>query len=118
MKISEIIKFNRKLKKMTQSELGEKLGVSQDTISIWETGKAQPNYDAIQKMCIVFNLTGDEILQIETNEQRRNVNINSNGPFTNNGIINSGNISSNNGIINTGSNIHHNFTGNKNDTDF
>lgn len=76
MKIQDILKFYRKQYKFTQTELGNKLGVSQDAISLWEKGKAQPNYEILRKLCIIFDISGDEILDIETEKQRKQVNIN------------------------------------------
>lgn len=88
MDITEIIKFYRKQCNLTQSELGVKLGVSQDAISLWEKGKAQPNYEILRKMCIIFDIDGNEILNLETEAQRKQVKIyNSfNGTLNNNNI--------------------------------
>ena len=35
---------------MTQEELGEKLGVSQGTVSQWESGKRVPGGEAVKAM--------------------------------------------------------------------
>ena len=35
---------------LSQSELAERLNVSQATISLWEQGKGKPNKDQIQKL--------------------------------------------------------------------
>jgi len=82
MTIAEIIKLNRKQKGLTQQELGNQIGVSQDTISIWEKGKAQPTYDILRKLCIIFEIDGNEILELETEAQRKNIQINNS--FNNN----------------------------------
>ena len=116
--LAKKIKILRITNDWTQKELADMIGVKEYIISNIEQGRSDPAIDIILKLCIAFNISADELLEIDTNEKRRQIHINSNGPFTNNGIINSGNISSNNGIINTGNNIHHNFTGNKNDTNF
>lgn len=86
--INEIIKKYRKFNKMTQKDLGEILGYSPDTISLWEKGKIKPDYESIKKMCIVFNISADELLEIDTQEQKAKY-INS---FNNTTINNKGNI--------------------------
>lgn len=51
MSIGENIKRIRTEKKMTQKELGDKLGgISQQQIGRWENGNAKPKIDAIQKI--------------------------------------------------------------------
>ena len=42
-KIGSFISTLRKEKQLTQEQLGEKLGVSQKSISRWETGKNMPD---------------------------------------------------------------------------
>ena len=37
---------------MTQAELAQLIGVSQHTISQWETGKRQIDYHSFEKLCI------------------------------------------------------------------
>lgn len=50
MSIGEDIKRMRIEKNMTQQELGQKLGVSQQMIGQWETGKANPKKETIEKI--------------------------------------------------------------------
>ena len=73
MDISKTIKFYRKQYNLTQEQLGQKLNVSQDSISLWEKGTTQPSYEVLRKLCIIFDLSGDEILDIETEADRKNV---------------------------------------------
>lgn len=42
MKIANRIKELRQANNLTQAEFGKKIGVSQDTISLWEQGKSIP----------------------------------------------------------------------------
>ena len=42
MKISDRIKELRQANNLTQAEFGKKIGVSQDTISLWEQNKSIP----------------------------------------------------------------------------
>ncbi len=54
--ISQIIKI-RKEENLTQKELGEKLGVSDRTISAWETGTATPDSNSIIKICTELGIS-------------------------------------------------------------
>lgn len=47
----KFIALKRKQKNLTQEQLAEKLGVSNKTISKWETGKCMPDYSII-KVCV------------------------------------------------------------------
>lgn len=56
------IKFLRKQKKLSQSELAEILNVEQTAISRWELGKTAPDLRSIEKMAEFFEVTVDQIL--------------------------------------------------------
>ena len=43
--LSDNIKNYRKKSNMSQDELAEKLGVSRQSISLWETGQTQPTIE-------------------------------------------------------------------------
>lgn len=55
----------RKEKNMTQAALAEKLGVSNKTISKWETGKCMPEYSVIEPLCKELDITVAELLDGE-----------------------------------------------------
>jgi transcriptional regulator with XRE-family HTH domain len=59
------IKKLREKAGFSQAALGAQLGVSSQAVSKWETNKAEPDSDAIKKMCEIFNVTSDMILGIE-----------------------------------------------------
>lgn len=65
MKIGDIIKSLRIENKMTQEELGLKLFLSQDTISLWERNKSLPDVKSVIIMAQIFNVTTDYILGVE-----------------------------------------------------
>ena len=44
------IKALREAKRMTQAELGEKIGVSSKTVSKWETAKGLPDISLLQPL--------------------------------------------------------------------
>ncbi len=58
----ENIKKLRKKSNMSQEELAEKLGVSRQSVSLWETGQTQPTIDNIIALAKIFNTSTDEIL--------------------------------------------------------
>ena len=54
--IGEIIQDNLEMKNMTQSELGERLGLSQKAISKYVTGKSLPSIDTLEKICSILDV--------------------------------------------------------------
>jgi transcriptional regulator, cro/CI family len=57
--ISERLKFLRKEKNLTQTELGEKVGIKRNTYSDWENGKTEPSFDNLVKLADFFNVSLD-----------------------------------------------------------
>ena len=55
----------RKEKNMTQMVLAEALGVSNKTISKWETGNGMPDYSIIEQLCKELDITVSELLDGE-----------------------------------------------------
>ena len=60
----------RKEKKLTQEQLAEKLGVSNKTISKWETGKCMPDYSVIKNLCEELEITIAELMDGEETEEK------------------------------------------------
>lgn len=52
----------RKEKKMTMKQLGNAIGVAESTISLYETGKRQPDYDTLKKLSDLFQVPIDYLL--------------------------------------------------------
>ena len=52
----------RKNKNMSQEEAAEKLNVTRQTISKWETDTSTPDFDKIIPLCNLYNITTDELL--------------------------------------------------------
>jgi transcriptional regulator with XRE-family HTH domain len=52
----------RKKLKMTQKELAEQLQVADSTLSYWETGRYEPDKNALMKLSRLFNVPIDYIL--------------------------------------------------------
>lgn len=65
MTVGEKIQAYRKKLGLSQEELGEKLLVSRQTISLWEKGQTLPTIDNLIKLKDIFNVSVDEILDTE-----------------------------------------------------
>ncbi|MDE6060266.1 MAG: helix-turn-helix domain-containing protein [Clostridia bacterium] len=65
-----MIKFEQRLKELrlekslSQATLAKELGVSQRSISSWETGFRQPDFATLEKIAKYFNITTDYLLGI------------------------------------------------------
>ena len=66
----KFISQKRKEKNLTQAQLAEKLGVSNKTISKWETGKCMPDYSVIEVLCEELDITIAELMDGEEGEQK------------------------------------------------
>lgn len=67
--IGKFIAKKRKEKNMTQAHLAERLGVSNKTVSKWETGKCMPDYSIIEPLCKELNITIAELMDGEEAEE-------------------------------------------------
>lgn len=65
MNIGNKIKELRKEYKLTQEQFAKKIGVTQDSISLWETNKRIPDTIYIVEICLKFNISSDYLLGIE-----------------------------------------------------
>ncbi|MCU85321.1 XRE family transcriptional regulator, partial [Listeria monocytogenes] len=65
MDIQKIGEFLRKLRKqnnMTQEQLGERLHVTNKTVSRWETGKYMPPIECLKLLSDIYQISVNEIL--------------------------------------------------------
>lgn len=63
MDISEKILSLRKAHDLTQEQLAEKLDVSRQSVSKWESGQAMPEVDKLTALSDVFHVTTDYLLK-------------------------------------------------------
>ncbi len=56
-KIGAFLKELRNEKGMTQEQLGERIGVSNKTISRWETGNYMPPVDCLSILSDIYNIS-------------------------------------------------------------
>ena len=62
VKMGRFLAELRKERKLTQAELGEKLGVTNKTVSRWETGSYMPPAEILEKLSTLYGLTINELL--------------------------------------------------------
>lgn len=53
----------RKKKGLSQEEVAEKLNVTRQTISKWETEQSAPDFDKIIPLCELYQISADELLR-------------------------------------------------------
>ena len=66
----KFIALKRKQKNLTQEQLAEKLGVSNKTISKWETGKCMPDYSIVKSLCEELEVTVAELMDGEISDEK------------------------------------------------
>ena len=60
--VGRFITKKRKEQNLTQEQLAERLGVSNKTISKWETGKCMPDYAVVKNLCEELNVSVSELM--------------------------------------------------------
>ena len=73
-KIGGFITNERKAKRLTQAKLAEKLFVSEKTVSKWENGNGVPDTNSLPKLCEIFGVSLNELLngeRIKTEEYNK-----------------------------------------------
>ena len=63
MSLSENLQNLRKMKNMSQEELAEKLEVSRQAVSKWESGNGYPETEKIISICEIFDCSMDELVK-------------------------------------------------------
>ena len=66
----KFIAQKRKEKSLTQEQLAEKLGVSNKTVSKWETGKCMPDYSVVKILCEELEIKVAELMDGEAADER------------------------------------------------
>lgn len=62
VKMGSFLASLRKERNLTQAELGEKLGVTNKTVSRWETGSYMPPVEMLEALSDLYGLTINELL--------------------------------------------------------
>lgn len=64
-KIGKFLKELRKENNMTQEQLGERIGVTNKTVSRWETGNYMPPIESLKLLSDIYRISINEILSGE-----------------------------------------------------
>lgn len=70
MNLGEKLFELRKTKNLTQDEVAEKLNVTRQTISKWETNQSLPDFDKIVPICELFEIGVEELLTGKKEEKQ------------------------------------------------
>ena len=68
MSLSENLYNLRKIKKISQEELAEKLNVSRQAVSKWESGSGYPETEKIIAICEIFDCSMDQLVKGKISE--------------------------------------------------
>lgn len=71
VKIGQFIKAIRKEKNLTQREVAERLGISEKTVSKWETGNGLPEVSLMLPLCNFLEISVNELLSGERLDEKR-----------------------------------------------
>lgn len=55
----------RRQQNLTQRQLAEQVGVSDKTVSKWETGRSMPDNAILLDVCLILNISVNELLSGE-----------------------------------------------------
>ena len=72
MQISQTLKAKRKEQSLTQTQVAEKIFVSQKSVSNWETGKPYPDIDSLIRLAKLYDLSLDNLL-LEGSDMVKNI---------------------------------------------
>ena len=80
IKIGKFIQEKRKEKKLTQSDLAEKLNITDRAISKWENGICMPDSGIIPELCEILDITindlfSGEVVDMKDNEKKLEKNL-------------------------------------------
>ena len=73
-KIGNLLKKIRKENNLTQEKFAEKLGVTPQAVSKWETGKNIPDISILKEIKKLYNIDLDSILDGENNKKKNRIN--------------------------------------------
>ena len=71
MNLGERLFELRKAKNLTQDDMAEKLNVTRQTVSKWETNQSTPDFDKIMPLCELFEIGVEELLTGKKPEEQQ-----------------------------------------------
>lgn len=63
-KVGSQIRYYRKLRRYSQKDLARLIGVTQTTVSCWESGRYTPSLENIYNLCILLRVTADKLIVV------------------------------------------------------
>lgn len=69
---ADVLKQLRKREQLTQEELAKKLGMSKSSISMYENGNREPDYETLEVIADFFNVDINTLLDSKTSLQYNN----------------------------------------------
>lgn len=69
MSLGNNISFLRKQKKLTQEQLADRMGVTRQTVSRWESNEVIPELDRLVEMCALFACKLDALVREDLSDQ-------------------------------------------------
>lgn len=63
----------RRLKGLSQEEIGEKINVSRQTISKWENGQTTPELEKLIELSKIFDIPIDELIGNDINNEKQDI---------------------------------------------
>lgn len=70
MNLGEKLYELRKEKNLSQEEVADKLNVTRQTVSKWETNQSTPDFDKIVPLCELFGISTEELLTGKKQEEK------------------------------------------------
>lgn len=67
----DMLKYLRSRENLSQAELAEKLGVAKSTISMYEVGKREPDFETLEAIADLFNVDMNFLLGKDGSENDR-----------------------------------------------
>lgn len=64
--VGDKLKELRKSQHRTQQEVSDILGISRSAIAMYECNAIEPNIKLIKKFCLLYKVTSDELLEINS----------------------------------------------------
>lgn len=83
MSLGERLTDLRKKHHLSQEEVAEKLYVTRQTISKWETDQSLPDFDKIIPLCNLYKITSDELLTGNKKDEKNIEELKNNSYFEN-----------------------------------
>lgn len=68
--LSDVLKNLRTINKLTQEDLADSLNVTRQTIAKWEKGEAVPDIFALKKMCEMYQVSIDDLLESDKKDAK------------------------------------------------